>query len=337
MDMQEQISMLSNPGGGPSFAARLTELGLYPFYANTINILQLNITRRCNISCKHCHVDAGPTRTECMSRANLTKCLAVAGRPEITTIDITGGAPETHIDLPWFIEQTAALGKRLIVRSNLVIWEEKEYRHFPEFFAKHAVEVVGSLPDYRQDRTDRLRGDGNFERSIQALWLLNELGYGREGTGLILNLMHNPAGAYPPGNQAALEHEYKTKLLELYGIHFNTLLCLTNSPVGRYLDYLIRTDNYADYMNALQSGFNPSAAVNAMCRTTLSVGWDGALYDCDFNQMLGLSVNHGAPSQLEQFDYNTLNNRAIVVNNHCYACTAGAGSSCQGSTDGASR
>jgi radical SAM/Cys-rich protein len=268
-----------------------------------------------------------------MSRTTLEQCLALAARPEVTTIDLTGGAPETHPDLPWFIEQTAPLGKRLIVRSNLVILGQEEYRHFLALFAHHGVEIVGSLPDYRRDRSDRLRGAGTFDRSIQAIRELNEVGYGCENTGLLLDLMHNPAGAYLPGNQHALEHEYKSCLHQRYGIHFNRLFCLTNCPVGRYLDYLVRTDNYTDYMNALQNGFNPTAARQVMCRTTLSVGEDGTLYDCDFNQMLGLSLNHGTPSHLDHLDFEALTHREITVNNHCYCCTAGAGSSCQGTTD----
>lgn len=332
METRKQLDALSGAVGGPSFAARLADIGLQPFRAAGISILQMNITRQCNLSCKHCHVDAGPGHEERMSRETLEKCLAIAARPEITTIDVTGGAPETHAELRWFIERAAALGKRVIVRSNLMILLEERYRRFPELYAAHRVEIVGSLPDYRPDRNDRLRGSGTFARSIEAIKVLNRLGYGREGSGLVLDLMHNPAGAYLPGSQQALEHEYKAGLLEHHDIRFNNLFCLTNCPVGRYLEYLIRSDNFADYMHALQKGFNPSAAGRAMCRTTLSVGWDGTLYDCDFNQMLGLAVDHGAPSHLDHFDYDALADREIIINNHCYSCTAGAGSSCQGAT-----
>jgi radical SAM/Cys-rich protein len=329
MDQLDQLSRAK----GESFTAKLRDSGLHPLRADGIEILQLNITRRCNLACKHCHVQAGPHRTETMSRDTLEQCMDIARRYSIPTVDITGGAPETHPDLEWFLRGTAALKRRIIVRSNLVILLEEPYRRFLDVYAQLGIEVVGSVPDYRQDRTDRQRGVGAFEKSVQAIRLLNERGYGMEGTGLVLDLVHNPAGAFLPGSQPALEHEYKTQLHSRYGIVFNKLFCLTNCPVGRYLDYLVRTDNLNDYMGTLRGAYNPAAARNVMCRTTLSVGWDGTLFDCDFNQMLGLPVNSGAPVHIRDFDFHKLRHREIVVRDHCFACTAGAGSSCQGALE----
>lgn len=234
--------------------------------------------------------------------------------------------------LKWFIGEVGKLGKRLIVRSNLVILLEAEYSGFIDIFAENRVEIVTSLPDYHEDRTDRQRGAGVFTRIIQAMRLLNKKGYGQEGSGLVIDIVHNPAGAYLPGAQNSLGVEYKQNLLNIQEVLFNTLFCITNVPVGRYLEYLMKSGNFADYMADLCGAYNPLAAENVMCKKTISVGWDGTLYDCDFNQMLNLPVNHGAPADITDFDLQKLVDRKIVTGNHCYGCTAGAGSSCQGST-----
>ena len=312
------------------FAERLKESGLAPLTARSVEILQINVGRRCNLACKHCHLEAGPNRTETMPRAVLERCLAIARNPAIAVIDITGGAPELNPDLAWFIERAAGLARRLIVRSNLVILLQEPYRSFVDVYCRNGVEVVGSLPDPHGARTDRQRGEGVFARDLAAIRRLNERGYAEEGSGLVLDLVHNPVGAYLPGSQQALEQEYKRRLWSEHGVRFNRLFCLTNNPSGRYLDYLVRSGNYADYMESLVNAYNPDAAGKVMCRTTLSVGWDGKLYDCDFNQALGLAVNHGAPDHLDGFDLQRLSTREIAVANHCYACTAGSGSSCQG-------
>jgi radical SAM/Cys-rich protein len=199
-------------------------------------------------------------------------------------------------------------------------------------FAQNKVEIVTSLPDYLETKSDRQRGAGVFGKVIDSLRVLNSLGYGMKGSGLLIDIVHNPVGAYLPGPQAALEHEYRERLLAEQGVHFNKLFRLTNLPVGRYLDYLIESGNFEDYLSDLCHSFNPAAVKNVMCLTTLSVGWDGSLYDCDFNQMLGLTVNHGAPSNIMNFDMDKLKNREIILNNHCYGCVAGSGSSCQGAT-----
>jgi radical SAM/Cys-rich protein len=314
-----------------SFIDRLKACGVYPLRAETVEILQLNITRRCNLSCKHCHVQAGPLRTEMMSREILAHCVHAAGHAGVTTIDITGGAPELHPDIEWLVQAMAGLGKRLIVRSNLVVLLEPAHWHLMEFFAANKVELVGSLPDYRAERADRQRGVGTFKRTIEAIRELNQIGYGRSDSILKLDLVHNPAGAYLPGSQTSLELEYRRILRHEFGVSFNTLFSLVNCPIGRYLDYLTASGNLTDYLRTLQCAFNAQTVAKVMCRRTLSVGWDGHLYDCDFNQVLDLMVNSGAPIHIKDFEISRLANREIVVRKHCFACTAGAGSSCQGS------
>jgi radical SAM/Cys-rich protein len=313
------------------FIERLNDCGAFPLKATGIDILQMNITRRCNLTCKHCHVQAGPQNSEEMSRETMHQCIQAAASEGITTIDITGGAPEMHPDLEWLIGELVPLKKRLIIRSNLVVMLEPAYRHFMEVFAAHGVELVGSLPDYNEERTDRQRGAGTFEKVIRAIRALNNKTYGISESGLVLHLVHNPAGAYLPGSQQSLEAEYKRVLNDVHGLQFNTLFCLVNSPIGRYRDYLKRSGNLSNYMHTLQCAFNTQTVNSVMCRTTLSVSWDGRLYDCDFNQMLRLSVDSSAPGHIRDFDYKRLAEREIVVPSHCFACTAGAGSSCQGS------
>lgn len=334
MHTGEQLSILKNISACVPFHERIRDTLYEDLSAQRIEILQINVGRRCNLSCRHCHVEAGPSRTEMISKEILEKCLEIAAAEEITTIDVTGGSPEMCTHLEWFLKEAAGLNKRLIVRSNLAILLEPEYARFIELYAANRVEVVTSLPNYQPERTDRQRGDGVFDKVIAAMKLLNARGYGREGSGLVLDIVHNPVGTYLPGDQSSLETEYKKRLSDEYGVYFNTLFCITNIPVGRYLEYLIRSDNLEDYMADLCGAYNPAAAANVMCRTTLSVGWDGTLYDCDFNQMLDLPVNHGAPYDIFSFDINSLKNRTIVTGNHCYGCTAGSGSSCQGATTG---
>lgn len=329
MEPAQQRQYLSSVDEHPSFVEKL----LQPLFAEDIRILQLNVGRRCNLMCKHCHVSAGPTRNELMKRSVLKQSLQILKDHPIGTIDITGGAPEMNPYLPWFIEQAVLLQRRLMVRSNLLILIDPEYRDFIDLYSDNRVEVVTSLPDYNAQRTDRQRGQGAFEGIIRVMRDLNARGYGQPDSGLVLDLVYNPVGAYLPGSQEALEQEYRRRLQQEHGIVFNQLYCLTNCPVGRYLEYLIRTDNYQDYMDELINAFNLSAVDSVMCRTTLSVAWDGKLYDCDFNQMLEMPVNHGAPDHIDIFDFEKLKTRRIVIANHCYSCTAGAGSSCQGCLD----
>lgn len=334
MDACEQLRILGQFGERPSFAGKIREIQKFPLTAKGIDILQINLGRRCNLSCRHCHVTAGPNRTEIMTRPVLTKCLEVLRSFPISTIDITGGSPEMNPHLEWFIREAALLKRRLIVRSNLTLLLDAPYRHLMDVFVHNKVEIVTSLPDALAAKSDRQRGAGVFQKIIDSLRELNLRGYGMAESGLCIDIVHNPVGAYLPGSQAALEREYRVRLLAEYGVHFNRLFCITNLPVGRYLDYLIESGNFEDYLFTLRHSFNPAAVENVMCLTTLSVGWDGSLYDCDFNQMLGLTVNHGAPKNIMAFDIEKLKNREIVINNHCYGCVAGCGSSCQGTTTG---
>lgn len=328
-----QLAILEDDGlhKHASFKGKLETLGSFPLQANGVEILQVNVGKMCNQVCKHCHVDAGPDRKEIMTIANMQLCLKVLAHSAIKIVDLTGGAPEMNPNFRWFVTEIKKLNKHIIVRCNLtIILANKKYHDLPEFFKQHDVEVVSSLPSFTKDRTDRQRGDGVFEDSIKALQMLNAVGYGCSDKGLQLNLVYNPAGAFLPPSQQALEAEYKEELFQRFGIQFNNLYAITNMPISRYLDYLLSTGNYDKYMEKLVNAFNPLAVKNVMCRNTISVGWDGFLYDCDFNQMLELPVSTKKSLHLKDFDIATLANRAIVVNQHCYGCTAGAGSSCGG-------
>ena len=312
------------------FERKLQAVSLCPLVSRDIVTLQINVGKRCTLLCKHCHVEAGPDRTEMMPAATLEKCLAIAAEPSITTVDITGGSPEMNPHLEWFLDSAAKLDKRLMVRSNLVILLDKEYERFIDVYARRGVELAASLPHWKAEKCDRQRGEGTFDKIIAVIRTLNGRGYGREGSGLVLDLVHNPAGSFLPEPQAALERVYRAELATVHGIAFNKLFCLANSPVGRFKEYLAESGAYEEYMATLERAFSPCAAENVMCRTMLSVAWDGAIYDCDFNQMLGLRVDHGAPNHIEKFDLRALRQRRIVLDDHCYACTAGQGSSCRG-------
>ena len=333
-----QLNVLQQPSQHgdqfPAFAERLQEHGLYPLKPTGTTILQVNVGKMCNQTCRHCHVDAGPDRKEIMTRETMRFCLeALENSPSIQTVDLTGGAPEMNPDFRWFVGQLSKLGRQVIVRCNLtIILANRKYHDLPEFFKEHGVHVISSLPYFQASRTDAQRGDGVFEKSITALHMLNGTGYGKEGTGLLLDLVYNPSGAFLPSGQKSLEAEFKRRLKNGYGIDFNSLFCITNLPVSRYLDYLVQSGNYESYMQKLIDAFNPVAAAGVMCRNTVSVAWDGYLYDCDFNQMLELKVVEGMPRHIGEFDAQALDRRSIVLNQHCYGCTAGAGSSCGGET-----
>jgi radical SAM/Cys-rich protein len=318
----------------PRFEEKVAALGFDPLTPTGIGIFQINIGKLCNQTCAHCHVDAGPDRKEeLMSKAHLKKCLQIIGAtPSIHTVDITGGAPEMNPHFRWFVEQLSQMGKKIIGRCNLtIIVANPKYHDLPEFFARHRVNVVSSLPYFSKSRTDAQRGDGVFEDSIKALKKLNATGYGQIGAGLELDLVYNPSGAFLPGSQVSLEGQFKQQLLRRYGIVFNQLYCITNLPISRFLDYLLQSGNYGDYMQEMVNAFNPTTVPGLMCRNTISVSWDGYLYDCDFNQMLDLKVEPAHTRHLDTFDLDALNSRSILLNQHCYGCTAGAGSSCGGS------
>ncbi|HEX9509477.1 MAG TPA: arsenosugar biosynthesis radical SAM (seleno)protein ArsS [Puia sp.] len=335
-DARSQLDILEHGNGTNEFRLvpfqqKMEALGLYPLLPTGIEVFQVNIGKMCNQVCRHCHVDAGPDRKEVMTKATMEQCLEALAATTLPTVDITGGAPELNPDFRWFVEEIRKLGRRVIIRCNLtIILANPKYHHLPEFYRGHGVEVISSLPFYTAERTDRQRGDGVFLDSLEALKLLNAVGYGQEGSGLVLNLVYNPAGAFLPPSQEVLEKEYKSALWKEHGICFSNLYVITNMPISRYLDYLLQSGNYEKYMEKLTAAFNPAAARGVMCRNTISVGWDGYLYDCDFNQMLDLKVGCGGVRHIQEFNLAALNKREIVLNQHCYGCTAGAGSSCGG-------
>jgi|TARA_B100000768_G_scaffold71878_2_gene68929 radical SAM/Cys-rich protein len=315
----------------PTFRSKLKTINKFPLLPKTLEILQINVGYMCNQVCAHCHVDAGPDRKEIMTRQTMQQCLDVISMTGAHTLDLTGGAPEMNPDFRWFVEEATKVGvKDVIVRSNLtIITANKKYNDLPEFFKKHKVHVISSMPHWTEGKTDKQRGDGVFDASIKALKMLNAVGYGMPGSDLKLDLVYNPSGAFLPGDQTALEADFKKALFTNFDIQFHHLFSITNLPISRFLDYLIASENYEDYMYNLVEAFNPAAVDNVMCTNTLSVSWDGWLYDCDFNQMLELKVN--SPVQhISDFNKETLNKRSICISQHCYGCTAGAGSSCQG-------
>jgi radical SAM/Cys-rich protein len=298
-----------------------------------LEIFQINVGKLCNMTCRHCHVDAGPDRRdEMMSRETVDLCLAALDRTAASTVDITGGAPELNPHFRYLVEQCVSRGKRVIDRCNLTVLLTGPCRDLPEWFAERGVEIVCSLPHYRKRNTDLQRGDGTFEKSIEALERLNGAGYGQGDPRLRLVLMHNPAGAYLAGDQASMEREWKEGLKANHGVSFDALIALNNMPISRFLEWLESSGNLQAYMETLVNAYNPGTVAGLMCRNTLSVSWDGRLYDCDFNQMLELDARYpgGEAAHIRDFDPARLAARAIVTARHCFGCTAGAGSSCGG-------
>ena len=317
-----------------TFEQALAASGLAPLTPTRLDIFQVNVGKLCNQTCRHCHVDAGPDRREVMSEATMEACLAALAATDIPTVDITGGAPELWPHFRRFVERCGALGRHVIDRCNLTVLETPAHYDLPAFFARHEVEVVCSLPHYRALATDRQRGAGVYDRSIAALKRLNAAGYGAGDPARRLVLVTNPVGAFLPGAQAALEVEWKRELERAHGVRFDALYTVTNLPNSRFLEWLVDSDNLVDYMAHLVAAYNPAAAAGAMCRNTISVGWDGRLFDCDFNQMLELGVvaATGVPAHVRDFARGALERRTIVTGPHCFGCTAGAGSSCGGAT-----
>ena len=316
------------------FSKKVAESGTGPLLAAGIDILQINIGYTCNLLCRHCHVDAGPDRKEMMTRQTMQECLNALDKSTIKTIDITGGAPEMNPEFRWFIERIriTKADATILVRSNLTLLTDIEkYRDLPEFFKQQRITLIASLPCYIREDVDHMRGEGVFDHSIKALKLLNSLGYGVEKSALELNLVYNPEGPSLPGTQQQLEQEYRKRLFEDHGILFSHLYTITNMPISRFLNDLLENGHYCEYMTLLAENYNALSVQNLMCRTTVSVGWDGTLYDCDFNQMLHLPLVKSAPQHISKFNEAILSNRRIIVGQHCYGCTAGAGSSCHGS------
>jgi radical SAM/Cys-rich protein len=322
------------------FESKLGERGL-TLAPLAVDTLQVNITRTCNQVCRHCHVDASPSRTEKMAPENIARCLEILERhPQIKKLDITGGAPELHPGFDGFVERAVALGKHVMVRHNLTVQldghpqtkESKEY--LPQFFARNRVEVISSLPYYQQFFTDSQRGAGVFAKSVEAMRRLNAVGYGAEGSGLALNLVYNPVGPYLPAPQAGLAADYRRELREKHGLVFNALYTMTNMPINRFRLHLEKSGQYEAYMDKLLAAFNPAAAEGVMCRSLVSVGHDGRVYDCDFNQMLEMDAldAKGRRLSIRDFDFDRALARPIQFGDHCLGCTAGAGSSCGGAT-----
>lgn len=330
----EQLRILNDGEQRFAFEQTLAANGLSPLRANGIQVLQLNMGKLCNQTCRHCHVDAGPDRRESMSRETAEACIDLLQWSNIPTIDITGGAPEMNLQFRWLVTEAHRLERRVIDRCNLTILVAPGFEDLAEFLAKHQVEIVASLPCYLEENVDRQRGDHVFQRSIEALRKLNALGYGKSDSKRILTLVFNPIGQSLPPNQRQLEATYRHELLTRYGIEFTQLFTITNMPISRFLDDLLQRGQYEAYMQKLVAAFNPATVEGLMCRTTLSVDWQGNLSDCDFNQMLGLPLASHFPSNIRDLDDVTLAriaNRPIVTRHHCFGCTAGAGSSCQGS------
>lgn len=333
---EKQLEILSGgifkDGSLPTFKEKVKASNLEAVRPIALEILQINVGYMCNQVCAHCHVDAGPDRKEIMTHETMEQILAVLQDNKIKTVDLTGGAPEMHPEFRWFVEEIRKTSvEEIIVRSNLtIILANKKYHDLPEFFAKHKVHVISSLPFYKRGKTDKQRGDGVFDASIKALQMLNKAGFGIPNGSLELDLVYNPSGAFLPGDQKALELDFKKALKEDFDIEFNQLFSITNLPISRFLDYLLASENYEEYMYSLVEAFNPMAVENVMCTNTISVSWEGFLFDCDFNQMLGLKVDASA-THISEFNTDILSDRNIRLSQHCYGCTAGAGSSCQGS------
>jgi radical SAM/Cys-rich protein len=317
------------PRTDQSFDEKLALLGL-ELRAGTVDTLQVNFGKLCNQACKHCHVDASPTRKEIMTRATAEAVLEVIRRFRMPTLDITGGAPELNPSFRWLVHEARAVSTHVIVRHNLTVMFERGQEDLPEFFRDHAIEIVSSLPYFLEEQTDNQRGHGVFSKSIAALRRLNEVGYGQAGSGLILNLVYNPVGAFLPPAQASIEADFKRELSKRYGVVFNRLYTITNMPINRFLDYLRRSGNEEHYMRKLVQAFNVNTIDGLMCRNLVSVDWTGRLYDCDFNQMLELPIIDESPQTIRDFDPSRFAGRRIMTGSHCFGCTAGAGSSCGG-------
>jgi radical SAM/Cys-rich protein len=308
-----------------AFHTKVLSRGQAPLRAIDISTLQVNIGYRCNLACKHCHVGGGPARTEMMDRETLDAVLRSLKSGGIPTLDITGGAPELHPHFRDLVGRARAAGKRVIARTNLTVFFEEGLQDLPEFYRDHGVDLVASLPYYREENVDRVRGNGTFTKCIAALRKLNSLGYVSTGD-RVLNLVYNPPGAFLAPDQSALEAEYRKELDDRFGISFTKLFTFTNMPIGRFRDFLARTRNLDAYLNRLAGAFNPATLDNIMCRHMVSVRWDGRLFDCDFNQVLDMDMDPSAPAHIRDFDLSALARRAIAVDDHCFGCTAGQGS-----------
>lgn len=332
-ELATQRHILDEGDARRSFSQALADCGLWPLHSRGIEVLQINVGKVCNQTCRHCHVDAGPDRRESMSLEIAGACLDLLHRMSIPTLDITGGAPEMNPQFQHLVVEARAMGRRVIDRCNLTILVAPGSEDLPEFLAAHQVDVVASLPCYLEENVDRQRGSHVFQRSLNALRQLNQLGYGQPGSSLNLTLVYNPVGPSLPPDQVKLEADYRRELRGRYGIEFTQLFTITNMPINRFLEDLLQSGQFDLYLQKLVAAFNPATVDGLMCRTTLSVDWQGNLSDCDFNQMLGLPLSVGLPHNIRDLDAAAaarLAARPIVTGRHCFGCTAGAGSGCQG-------
>eukprot|EP00898_Chlorokybus_atmophyticus_P002382 jgi/Chlat1/3144/Chrsp21S03375 len=317
----------------PHFNQFLDERGVERILRSPCKILQLNVGLYCNQACSHCHVESSPLRTEMMDKAVVDRCLRLLDEsPSVEVVDVTGGAPELSPNFRYLVTEVRKRGKQVIDRCNLTVLFEPGQEDLAQFLANNGVRIVASLPCYSAKNVDQQRGRGVFEKSIQALLDLNKLGYGKEGTGLQLDLVYNPNGAFLPPSQEVLQQQYKEELMVHFGIEFNGLFTITNMPIKRYADYLHREGKMESYMQLLVDSFNAAATQGLMCRDTISVGWDGRIYDCDFNQQLAIGVTSSRKTVFDLESLDDLTAARVAVDNHCFGCTAGAGSSCQGAT-----
>ena len=328
------IDAVTVDGTALDFERKLAEAGFAGLSPAALEIFQINLGKLCNMTCRHCHVDAGPDRTDAMMSAETVEaCLRALDRTSAHTVDLTGGAPELHPQFAHIVEEAVRRGKHVIDRCNLSVLLLPRSQGLATWLGDRGVEIVASLPHYARRNTDAQRGDGAFDKSIEALRLLNAAGYGMGDPKRRLTLMSNPAGAFLAASQTSSEHEWKEALRQNFGVAFDRLFALNNMPISRFLEWLIETDNLDLYMARLARSFNPAAVAGLMCRNTLSISWDGRLFDCDFNQMLDLDAQPGDEvMSINEFDMESWQNRRIVTRRHCFGCTAGAGSSCGGAT-----
>lgn len=328
----DAVKISDSPSGASTFHQDIQSHGWETLRPSRLEIFQINVGKLCNMTCRHCHVDSGPDRVEeNMDRETVDHCLAAIRESGAHTVDLTGGAPELNPHFEYLVDECVKMGKQVIDRCNLTILTTKRYRHLPEWFAERGVQVVCSLPHYRQLGTDSQRGDGTYEKSIRAIRMLNDAGYGQGDPTKQLTLVTNPVGAFLAGNQSSLETEWKRELKNNHDVSFDVLIALNNMPMSRYLEWLLEKDQLEEYMQRLVDAFNPATIEGLMCRNTLSVNWKGELFDCDFNQQLEMHSDFGEhPMTLENFDSHRWEQHIIRTERHCYGCTAGAGSGCGG-------
>ena len=332
--MTQELPVIQTPpkGAPPTyfdFDEKLAAHGI-ELRSTVVETLQVNTGKLCNQACKHCHVDASPARTEIMTRETAEQVIEAVRKFRFRVLDITGGAPELNPSFRYLVTTARSSGAHVMVRHNLTVMFEPGQDDLPEFFRENGVEVVSSLPYFLEQQTDAQRGRGVFEKSIAALHRLNAVGYGVEGSGLVLNLVYNPVGAFLPPAQGSIEADFKRELRRRHDVSFDRLYTITNMPIKRFLDYLRRTGNEERYMRKLVEAFNPASVEGLMCRNLISVDWTGHLYDCDFNQMLDLRVSPELPQTISEFSPTQFAGRRVMTGPHCFGCTAGAGSSCGG-------